>query len=175
MGATIALSPNGQDCWDGICSLQPKDFNKVAEALAQTGDPQEIAAAVAAVVAGYANEAYAPPDPLGTASIWNNGGYGLGINLALQDNNDEDTFTPSWPGDPASGNVLGWKGPFTKDWRIRISLSDEDLVNDDSIGVVEVGYDDIVAALKYGKVYSVRVSEQGSGVILFVNISAHAL
>ena len=120
--------------------------------------PQEIATAVATVVAGYANEAYAPPDPLGIATIWNNGGYGLGINLASQDNNDEDTFTPSWPGDPATGNVLGWKGPFTKDWRIRIALTDEDLVDDDSIGVIEVGYDDIVAALEYGKVV-LRTSE----------------
>jgi hypothetical protein len=175
LGATIALSPNGQDCWDGVCSLQPEDFNKVAEKLAETGEPQEIAAAVAAVLAGYANEAYAPPDPLGTAEIWNDGQYDLAISLASQANNDEDTFTPSWPGDPATGSVLGWKGKFTKDWRIRIRLTDEDLVDDDSIGVVEIGYDDILAALEYGKVYPVRVDEQGNHSILFVSVSAHAI
>lgn len=175
LGATIALSPNGQECWDGVCSLSKADSDKVAAALAETGDAPAAAAAVAAVLAGYTSEAYGPPDPVGTATIWNGASYDAELILAAQEDNDEDTFTPTFLGSPGTGFALGWSGTFNKEWRIRVTLSDEDLANDDSIGVVEIGYDDIIAALQYGKVYPVRVHDQGNGAILFVNISAHGL
>jgi hypothetical protein len=175
LGATLALSPNGQDCWDGVCSLTPEDSSKIADALAGTGDVHSVAAAVTAALAGYANAAYAPPDPLGTATIWNGNSYGSQIVLASPDGNDEDTFTPSWFGDPVNNFALGWESTFNKEWRARITLSDEDLVTDDSVGTVEIGYDDVVAALQHGKVYPVRVDEQGNGAILFIHISAHGL
>lgn len=175
LGATIALSPDGQGCWDGVCSLTKADSDKVAEALAATGGAPAAAAAVAAVLAGYVGEAYGPPDPVGKATIWNGAAYDAELILASPEDNEEDTFTPGFLGSPETGFALGWSGTFNKEWRIRVTLSDEDLANDDSIGVVEIGYDDIVAALQFGKVYPVRVHDQGNGAILFVNISAHGL
>ena len=175
LGATLALSPNGQDCWDGICSLKPEDSSKIADALAGTGDVHSVAAAVAAALAGYATAAYAPPDPLGSATIWDGDSYGQKITLASPDGNDEDTFTPFWFGDPANNFAVGWQSTFNKAWRVRIELSDEDLAEDDTVGVVEIGHEDVVAALQHGEVYPVRVDDQGSGSILFINISAHAL
>ena len=71
--------------------------------------------------------------------------------------------------------AVGWQSTFNEGWRVRIELSDEDLAEDDQAGVVEIGYEDVVAALERGDVYPVRVDDQGTGSILFINISAHAL
>ena len=55
--------------------------------------------------------------------------------------------------------------------RLRVTVIDEDLWEDDPIGVAEINYDDVVAALEAGEVYQVKVAEQTQNQLLFVGIS----
>lgn len=60
---------------------------------------------------------------------------------------------------------------MTSDLRVRLSLLDEDLVNHDAIGVVELNAWDLDAAVKANQVFHVRVDDQANGQVLFVGIS----
>lgn len=175
LGAYIAPAKADGSCWDGTCAVDQATLDQVAEALAETGDPYAEAAAVALELSGLAQSAYGPPDALGVATIWNNDIWDLPTNLATYDNNDEDTFTPLWYGDPQQGNAIGWQAHFDDDFRIHIRLLDEDLTNDDPIGDVDINYDHVVAALQAKKTYPVRVADQGAGLILFIHINALGL
>jgi hypothetical protein len=176
VGAYIGPAKADGTCWDGVeCTIDQATRDKVAMALAETGSSEAVAAAVAVALSGLAQGAYGPPDPLGVATLWNNGNWSSPLNLATPDNNQEDTFTPQWPGDPTQDNKIGWQAPFGEDFRVHVKLSDEDLVNDDPIGDVDINYADVVAALQAGETYPVRVADQGTGLILFIEIDAHGL
>jgi hypothetical protein len=175
LDAIIAPAKVGGECWDGFCDVPDEEIAKVQQALLSSGDPNAAAAAVAIELGKLANDGWGPPDPLGWAAIWNDGAWDLALNLATVDNHTEDTFTPSWPGDPADGYATGWQGPFDETFRIRVELWDEDLESNDDIGVVEINYDDVVAALQAAQNFKVRVMDQGSGQAYFVGISAMPL
>ena len=82
-------------------------------------------------------------------------------------NNFEDTYTPIWP-----SPTPGWSQvPLISDLRFRFNLFDEDLVNDDPIGVAEVNYADVVAALKDGHIFQVELAAQTNNQLLFVAMS----
>lgn len=176
LSAYIAPSKADGSCWDGVgCTVDQATLDQVVDALAETGNPYAEAAAVLVALSGLAQSAYGPPDALGVATIWNNGVWDLPLNLATRDNNDEDAFTPQWHGDPLQGNAIGWQAPFDEDFRIHIRLTDEDISNDDPIGDVDINYDHVVEALQAKNAYPVRVTDQGTGLVLFIHINALGL
>lgn len=180
LDAMIYPSPKNGECWDNFCSLTQDDFNKVAEALASSGDPYAVAAAVAVALGGILNEAGAPPDPIASATIWDGGAFASPVDLAHWGHNYSDTYTPTWLGDEAHNNAKGWTAvPLNDGLRIRVDIQDTDSAGlgdpDDPIGVVEINYDDAVAAYLAKQSYPVRVDDQGSGLVLFVGISVQGL
>lgn len=154
--------------WDGLDSASLEDVQQLAEALA--GASPYVTAFD--FLAGLANSAYAPPDPYAWAEVWQDGAWVSAIELCSMGNNDEDTFAPVWPGSPEYGYAKGWSGVrVTPDMRIRTTILDEDFSEHDSIGVVDLNYDDVIAALKAKDVLPIRVDNQGQGQVLFLSIS----
>jgi hypothetical protein len=80
----------------------------------------------------------------------------------------KDTYTPMWSDATLHGVVA------SSEIRLRITLIDQDVVEDDPIGVVELTEADLVAARTAGRVHHVQVSEQSQNQILFVGISVLA-
>ncbi|MBI4704057.1 MAG: hypothetical protein HY744_23355 [Deltaproteobacteria bacterium] len=167
--ATVRPWDGSQECWDSNDVVSAESVQALAVALGAS-DPY---AAVAAFIAGLLIEHYAPPDPYGWAQIFVDNAWQpeLDLWLASWENNYENTVTPSW-GPPYSG----WDHvPLQENVRIRLSLVDEDELNeDDPIGAVELDYDDLLAAVDSGEVYEVPVWGQGQGAILFFGISVVA-
>jgi len=101
------------------------------------------------------------PEPYGFADLLSSQG-----NQRLNLTSLRDTLTPMWQGPPSWSHV-----PLGPNTRIRISLWDKDLVNDDPIGVAELNSEHLAAALRARQVYQVRVTDQGNGQVLFIGIS----
>jgi hypothetical protein len=101
--------------------------------------------------------ALARPDPAGTAEVETPWGRGTRDLPKIQ-----DTFTPTWQ--------ARWDGvPLVEATRLRVSLTDKDVVNDDPIGDVVLNGTDLLAALKSARVAHVRVDDQ-SRQILFLDV-----
>ncbi|NUQ75419.1 MAG: hypothetical protein HUU21_17870 [Polyangiaceae bacterium] len=159
----------GGATWDLDGQVAEADIQGLAEAF---GVPSPYGA-VLDFVTKFATNAYGPPDPAAWAEIWRDGAWNDVIPLCTFDNNDEDTSATSWPGDPAWANARGWSGvPVNEGMRIRVSVIDEDISEHDTIGIVEINYDDVVAALMEQQVVPIQVKNQGLGQVLFVGISA---
>ena len=140
--------------WDGPGQAPAGALGAVAAAL---GAPVILQPLIDAY-AGAALGAFDPPDPFGTAEL---SGFGA-INLPTI----EDTYTPSW-------NAT-WRNVALDpeaDIRLRIDLTDEDLVNDDPIGSVELSSADLQAALAAGRQIAIRTDRQELGYIVAVSIS----
>lgn len=154
--------------WDGLSSASLDEVQRLADALAGASPYT----AAFDLVSSLANDAYAPPDPYAWAELWKDGAWMNALELCTMDNNDEDTFAPVWPGSPSFNYEKGWSGVrVTPDMRIRVSHLDEDFSEHDSIGAVELNYDDVIAALKAKQIHPIQVDDQGQGQVLFVSIS----
>lgn len=154
--------------WDGpdLTPSQVTELANLAALLAQ--QPQY--GDVAGFIANLAIAAYAPPDPFGVAELAWNGPFDASLTQALAstETNVEDTLTPQWPGPP----FPGWTSvPTSATLRVRVTLQDEDLVNDDLIGTVELNEAALREAYNVGGVYGVPVFGQGAQQILFVTVS----
>jgi hypothetical protein len=128
--ATYGLGLVDGTQWDGCGKIPPGLVADVARLLA-TDVPF---GPVVDFIAREANHALAPPDPIGWAEIHTTRGQAFGERVALRDGNRavQDSFTPIWSAMP------GWRHvELTDETRVRISLRDEDLVEDDPAGVVE--------------------------------------
>jgi hypothetical protein len=75
----------------------------------------------------------------------------------------KDTFTPIW-------NVRWDHVPLTASTRLRVSLTDKDLANDDPIGEVVLNDRDLMAAMAAGTNDQIRVDGQTNGQVLFVGV-----
>jgi hypothetical protein len=144
--------------WDGAGTVPPSVTSGLLAAL---GAPDPYAAVVNTLSSVSANS-LDRPEPVGTAELFTAAGPGGTLRL----NADRDTFTPIWFGTPTWERV-----PLEPATRIRVTLRDRDVMFDDPMGVAEIGYSDLVAALRAGRVYPVRVAEQTYRQILFVGIS----
>jgi hypothetical protein len=110
----------------------------------------------------FAEKYFDRPDAYGKASLSSNG-RNLGEVSLIP--NTEDTFTPQWKGPP------GWQHvPFHQSIRLQGTLQDRDLAFDDDMGVFVINYNDILAALRAGKIHQVKVSDQTHEQILFVGL-----
>ena len=88
------------------------------------------------------------------------------IVLADKTNNWEDTFTPTF----LNGNG-GWTGvPFTEQTRIRVTLEDLDLQNDDPIGTAIINYGDLVEAWAENTKFWINVATQTQNQLLFLGV-----
>jgi hypothetical protein len=108
------------------------------------------------------------PDPYGIAELdWNGTGFDptLAIVLADPSNNMGDTFQPLWLG------TRGWAAlPLSPSLMVRVTLMDEDLIQDDAIGVATISGAQIKAAFAAGGTYWVRTDEMTVKQILAIGI-----
>ncbi len=107
------------------------------------------------------------PDPFGTVEVCTDNEFhpDLKHNFFPKGVFLKDTYTPDFP------NYEFKQIPLNKGTRLRITLWDKDLTKDDFIGKAELTYDDLVAALKAGKIFQVMVADQTQNQLLFVGIS----
>jgi hypothetical protein len=110
-------------------------------------------------MAGPAAAALDQPDVGGSADLYMDGRvFGVGVLEKVQ-----DSFTPQW-------STVTWDNVELPRARVRLTLWDRDLMNDDPIGIVEISSDNLVSAASAGTVVPVRVDGQ-NGQVLFVMIS----
>jgi hypothetical protein len=157
LGALIGPSKADGRPWDGPGHVDPESMSKVISALAKTN----AYAAATTVVLGLSMDALSKPDPYGYAELLAPNPVAR-VDLPLM---YKDTFTPGWSSAEFSDVAL------RKGARIRVTLVDKDLSNDDLIGTVELTRNDLRAALEAGTVYPVRVAEQSANQVLFINVS----
>ena len=103
----------------------------------------------------------APITPPSGASI--RGARSASLDLSLV----RDTYVPQW-------NVTVRHLPLDCTARIRVTLRDKDMINDDPIGVAEINAAQVRLALAARDVYQVPVRDQTNDQILFIGISAIA-
>ena len=97
------------------------------------------------------------PDPAGTVSLQGTGVTSGELVLAEQSN----TFIPGW-------NAIFTRQPIADDARLIITLADEDVVLDDSIGTVTIDSGVLRGVAAVGQAAGVPVSHQGQHQIAFV-------
>jgi len=123
-------------------------------------------------LASTAVSALSKPDPYGWAEIAANGtGFDPSNRIVLADTstNMEDTFQPLWL------NVRGWRSvPLTSSTMVRVTLLDEDLVDDDAIGIATVPGAQLQAALAAGGTYWVRVEQMTQNQLLAIGVQVTA-
>lgn len=147
--------------WDGTGgAVDEATWGELGIAL---GAAEPYSAAVG-ILASIADSGTARPDPKGTALL-----YGAGTETEIElPMAFQDTYTPTWS-DATLHNV-----PGNIDQRLRITLIDQDVMEDDPIGIVELTPADLEAARASGRIYQVRVSDQSQNQILFIGLSVSA-
>lgn len=154
VGALIAPSKIDGRPWDGMGdpSELVRGVTGILTANALYGD-------VAAALAGPAAAALDKPDVGGAAELFINGHAVASGRLSKV----QDSFAPQW------ANLI-WDGVDLEMARIRVSLWDMDLLENDPIGVVEVDARKLLEASAVGAVVPVRVNDQNAQV-LYISIS----
>ena len=149
--------------WDGFGTVPPEVFDIVSNYV-DLGNVDELLDYI--VNGGLA--ALAAPEPIGTADIDIGQGFLAEYQIVLADktNNWEDTYTPTF----LNGNG-GWTGvPFTEQTRIRVTLEDLDLQNDDPIGTAIINYGDLVEAWAENTKFWINVATQTQNQLLFLGV-----
>jgi hypothetical protein len=158
--ATIAPFKADRTEWDSASTVSGDLAKELISALDGTDPFDAVISYLGSTAVTTEVSGYDKPDPEGNAYLWANGAWGDGIPLAAI----QDTFTPSWND--------GWQHvSLTPSLRVEVVLDDQDLVNNDPIGSVQLSYSDLVSALQAGKIYQVNVATQGQNQLLFVGIS----
>ncbi|HEY4244001.1 MAG TPA: hypothetical protein VGM88_29505 [Kofleriaceae bacterium] len=161
IGAVIGPCKSDGHDWDGPGShVDPDTTRRLVRALGGSN----IYGAAAEIMTELAQASFDKPDVFGTADLLTpSGEEHLALPLHYRDN-----FTPEW------SNADFPHVPLDDSTRIRVSLIDKDLVNDDVIGTVELNRADLEAALRAGAVFPVPVFQQSANQILFIRISVIA-
>lgn len=154
-GAAINVGKHTGEPWDGPAGLDQKTLEVLAT-LGGVPYPEVVAKLTSGTLAHLAK-----PDPFGVVSLDTGRGYGTTTALPTV----KDTFLPSWR--PVDYNNV----PLTPRTRLRITLDDEDLAFNDSIGSVEIVYEDLAEAWYAGQVYHVYVGDQSFDQLLYISIS----
>lgn len=160
ISALLGPSKSDGTPWDGTGNVPSSVTDGLALALKVPGMGD-----ILNFMASSAVQALSKPDPLGTAQIDMGGGFGNVITLANLNNNTEDTFEPTWPGQP------GWLSvSFSMALKVRVDVKDEDLLNDDDVGVATINGNDLYQAWLDGRTYWVRVEGQTYNQLLAVAV-----
>jgi len=150
--------------WDGWGNV-PVDVAAELAAVVDAGITSQILNFVTSV----AMQTLEKPDPNGYIQLNEGWGYGEKVWLASDTTNTEDTFTPVWPdGGKGWGDV-----PFTEEVKVKIALFDEDVANDDDIGVAVMNYDDFLEAWAAKEKFYVNVADQTQNQLLLVGIEVY--
>jgi hypothetical protein len=158
--ALLGPSKVGGNAWDGLGRLDSSGQSLVLQALGK-GDP---IAELAVVFANPALAALEKPDPAGSVRCMSGPAEIQRLTLPKV----KDTFTPIWTG-AAMPRV-----PLAPTTRLEVDLWDKDLAVDDPMGASTITHADLVSALREGIVHRVRVAEQTSNQVLFVDVSVTA-
>jgi hypothetical protein len=154
VGALVAPTKIDGRPWDGMGD--PTELVQAVGGLLADSSPY---AAIAGAMAGPAAAALDKPDVGGAAELYMDGRvFGVGAFAKVQ-----DSFTPQW-------STVTWDNVELPLARVRLTLWDRDLVEDDPIGIVEISSDDLMTAASVGNVFPVRVDSQNAQV-LFVAVS----
>lgn len=171
-GAMVAPSMTNGDQWDGSGTIDPAEKQKFLDALGKVptyGAYLELAA----IVADAVNAGTAAPDPYGYAELAQSGTYQSDLRFSFfadVNSNLEDTYVPNFP------LPNGWTDlKIDEGTRVRVTLLDEDLVNDDPIGVAEISSSELLAAASEGKVHHVRVDDQTQRQLVYIDVSVQTI
>jgi hypothetical protein len=161
---SVLLGPSKSDgtSWDASGTVPSSVTDGLAAVLRLPGTGE-----ILNFMASAAVQALSKPDPIGTAQIDVSTGFDAKLDreLANDTNNTEDTFEPTWPGNPGWSSVM-----FSTDLKVRVKIKDADLVEDDDVGVATLVGSDIYQAWLDGRTYWVRVDEQTNRQLLAVAI-----
>jgi hypothetical protein len=160
--ALVGPGKSDGSAWDGAGAVPLDAVADLSSALSRL-DPRAAFLEAGAVVGKVGTSVIEPPDPQGTVDLFL-GGQLLGRHT-LGRKGQGDTFTPLWEGPPSWSRV-----PLSPAVHISGELVDSDLTYNDPMGRFQIGYDQIVAALRAGQVHHVKVSDQTYRQVLFVGI-----
>lgn len=162
--ATAGVGKADGDQWDGLGQVPVDLVGSVAGAL--VGKSPYVA--IGRILAPFALGAFEKPDPTGWAEVLSHGDPVGRVALRAS---QEDTFNPQWQGVDGRAPSFG-RVPLSEGTRIRVQLVDDDEpLDDDQMGIFEINYQDLVAALEAQQVHHVNVAEQTNRQILFVGIA----
>jgi len=150
---------NGAD-WDGFGSVGDEIIRLAAEyAGAQIGVPG--AAQLLEGFAQFISGRWSPPDPIGSATLLQNGNP-----ARLQLREIQDTHAPDW-----GRSDIAWDGvqlgPDTM-VQLQLSLEDADVDANDQVGTVTVDRARLYEAMLTGEPYAVPVVDQGTSILSVV-------
>ena len=166
-GALIGPAKIDRSTWDGNSAISETNWTALLALTSQTAP----FGGLVDFLADLAMSTLHKPDPFGYVELDRGNGYDPEFqqDLATKEDNTEDTFQPMWPTPvPGYTNV-----PFIEDTRIRTTLWDEDLINDDSVGVAVIRFDHILAAYLDEGVYWVNVADQTQQQLLMLAIEVY--
>ncbi len=156
VGAVVRPWDSTGTQWDGVAVSQ-QDKDTITALVPNYG-------ALIAELASLASGAWAPPDPFGAAYIYINGIEDPKLTVAIP--TQMDIFKTDFQAG------TGWiHVPVDKNMRFGVRLWDEDVVNDDTIGSVELNYEDVIDALKAKQIVQIRTDDQFGGTILYIGVS----
>lgn len=158
VGVTVAPNKYDGTPWDGPGRVAPDIVHAIAVAL---GAPDAFAA-VLATLGRPAIAALEKPETRGRATLLTSKGASPPLPLLAQ----RDAFTPQWQGTPSFGHV-----PLDGSTRVHVELLDNDIAFDDPMGAFDLNAADLLAAIRVGRVFHVRVAEQTNKQILFAAVS----
>lgn len=165
-GFTLGPTKATGQKWDGLGGGQAQDaVLSIGKAFAAT----EPHLAVASVLAGPLLHGTDPPDPYGWIMISTGGGFKGVKYFADRENAYQNSYIVGLQ--PA---IFYPKARWNEGTKLKISITDRDLSDDDPIGVAVITNEQISLALeKNGVVHQVPVYEQTNRTILFVAITAN--
>lgn len=144
--------------WDGTGgAIDEGTWGELAFAMG-AADPYT---AAIGMLASLVDAGTARPDPRGTALLYDAHDE-VELDMPMEFKN---TYTPTW------SDVTFHGVPTSNDIRLRITLIDQDVMEDDPIGVAELTQLDLEAARTAGRVHHVQVNDQTQNQILFVGVS----
>ncbi len=164
VSALIGPGKSDKTQWDGFGDVPDSVTTGLAAALGAGPYAPVLGFMTSAAIASVSK-----PDPFGYAQVNYQGTWELDTDLANENDNTEDTFTPQWPENPGWQNV-----PYSKNLRVRIVLQDEDISNHDDMGKLEINAAHIEAAWAAQKVHQIRVADQTYNQVLYFGISVTA-
>lgn len=181
----VAPSKADGSPWDAGGHKLPEDerraFDKglagVLTKLTSLASTAGVQAAVAATVTAElikifrkpALEALAKPDIFGTAQFTPTGSYSSKATQKLSVASKKSPVKEFFANFGTTVCFLG--AASSKTMRLRVDLTDKDLIDDDKIATVEVSAADIEGAFSVGKSLPISVKDQDTGQLLFVSLN----
>jgi len=161
-GAIVGPGKANGTPWDGPGTITAANWSALLEALLGDAPVDDTLALLNGVLGGFDK-----PDPTVKVEFAPQGSYdpALSGDLVTDADNQENTYTPQWPGNPGYNQVT-WHAAM----KFKVTLTDEDLALDDPMGAAEIHAGHIAAAWKAGGVYSVPVFDQTDNQVLFLEI-----